>query len=682
MSTILKKSLTLSAPTPGTPAITADRKYSVTKRVQRYKLEPVYNINEAQFIFDPSFNAPIINTTGAFAGGNAQYGVGSFIYNWTRKVIIGYADVTEVVTEQVVLVPGTPPRPGTPMPGQWDATAWSIDSFPDPMMASFYVGDGKNEGVRAGLTYREVTAPTVESDIAHGFKVENNIAYVFTSPVPGTTPANGEVIEHIAYAPAPAGTKLRLEAIGGRVKYFVGNVLMAEHPSYLGQFQVHLAGALYSASDTIVDPEIDKLDPTGTGTATITIAVQGGVADSGKLRLRVSASGGHKDAGAAFRLFAQGSDTPPGSGTAKLRMPSAMGFGYVGADATGTAKVLRRVVALGADYDYAGGAATLVALFMARTDELPTSLDGMLKARTQWLEATASFPHSSLLGGMAGSVSFDAAISPGVPLRASGRLGMLMKGSLSLMQAFDSTGVLGDDMRGTIVRDVAFVSDGQGNAPLAGLVIVTEAVGFAGDLQAPLVAARTADETHSAAANAALELTPQQILHAALESIGHIGVAVGMPGQNLSVWSVNAETGASAAYEDYPFNSFATIGGRHFGAASDGIYELVGDDDAGVPIQAHMNLGKRNFGTSKLKAMPYAYLGVASDGLMVVRVTTEGASYTYKARAASAEMQTQRVDFGRGLRANYFTLELMNENGADFDLDVIELAATPLTRRI
>ena len=71
-----------------------------------------------------------------------------------------------------------------------------------------------------------------------------------------------------------------------------------------------------------------------------------------------------------------------------------------------------------------------------------------------------------------------------------------------------------------------------------------------------------------------------------------------------------------------------------------------------------------------------------SDGLMVVRVTTEGASYTYKARAASAEMQTQRVDFGRGLRANYFTLELMNENGADFDLDVIELAATPLTRRI
>lgn len=65
-----------------------------------------------------------------------------------------------------------------------------------------------------------------------------------------------------------------------------------------------------------------------------------------------------------------------------------------------------------------------------------------------------------------------------------------------------------------------------------------------------------------------------------------------------------------------------------------------------------------------------------------MRVTAEGKSYTYQARASSDQMQTQRVDFGRGLRANYFTLELMNEGGADFDLDIIELAATELIRRI
>ena len=51
-------------------------------------------------------------------------------------------------------------------------------------------------------------------------------------------------------------------------------------------------------------------------------------------------------------------------------------------------------------------------------------------------------------------------------------------------------------------------------------------------------------------------------------------------------------------------------------------------------------------------------------------------------RVNGIPMRVQRFDPGRGLRANYFTLELMNENGADFDLDVIELAATPLTRRI
>lgn len=676
MSIILRKTAQLSPPVPGTPPVTAERKYTVIKRVPIYKREPVYNINEADYIYNPSINSPFLSTAGLFEGGT------SGIYNWTKNVLVGYRDSTEVVTETVVLAPGTPPRPGTPLPAQWDATAWSIDSFPDPMRASFHVGSGKNGGIRAGLTYRTVTAPTAESDIAHGFKIENNVAYAFTAPIPGTVPAAGEVVEKMPYAYAPAGTKLGIEVIGGRVRYFVGDTLMAEHPSYLDSYQVHLAGALYSDSDTIVDPEIKALDPTGRGAATIVIAAQGGTADSGKLRLRVQASGGHKDAGAAFRLFAQGCDGLPGYGTAKIHLPKAQGFGYTGADGTGAARLLRGIVALGSDYDYAGGAVTLVALVMARTDEIPTDLHGSMKGRMQVLEATLPILHRGFRAEMGGGVAFDGAISPGVPLNASGRLGTLMNGSLRLLQSFESLGVLGDDMRGTIVRDVAFVSTGQGEAPMGGLVIVTEALSFVGGVQAQLLAGRATDANHSAAALASLDLTPQQILSAALDALGRIGAEVGMPGQNLSVWSVNAETGASAAYEDYPFNSFATFGGRHFGAASDGIYELVGGDDAGAPIQAHMNLGKRNFGSSMLKAMPYAYLGVASDGLMVVRVTTEGASYTYKARAASAEMQTQRVDFGRGLRANYFTLELMNEDGADFDLDAIELAVTPLTRRI
>ena len=45
-------------------------------------------------------------------------------------------------------------------------------------------------------------------------------------------------------------------------------------------------------------------------------------------------------------------------------------------------------------------------------------------------------------------------------------------------------------------------------------------------------------------------------------------------------------------------------------------------------------------------------------------------------------MQAQRVDFGRGLRATYLNLELMNEGGGDFDLEHLEFIVNESTRRI
>ena len=670
----LQKSQLYSAPDPGTPDIVTVRAYATTRNVPKYQYVVTFVRSEADRILYPNINLPVVLVIGAGEGA-------IYTYNWYRRIIVGYETLQETVTERVV-TPGRPPGAPTPMPPAWDATAWSIEAFPDPMAATFVVGPGPNRGVRAGLTFRAVDAGTAETNIAHGFKIEGGLAYAFTSPPPGAPSAPGTAVQIHPYLSAPPGTVMRIEVVGGKVRYLVGGTLMAEQPSYLGQRPVHLAAALYSTSDTVLGPTIEALDAVGDGRLNLALVAQGGVSNSGRLKLRVTAGGGHADAGAKLRLFAQGTDGSPGTGTAKLRQPTAAGFGYTGADGIGTAKLLQGIVALGADSAYAGGRASLALAFYGRTEEPDAGIAGFLAGDMQVLESTASFPHGGFHSEALCGVAFDGAVSPGVPLRAAGRIGTSLKASLRVLEALHTAGALSGDMRGTTVLDVALVAGAAVGLPLTGVLIVTGRLDADGVVDAGLWSGRTTDVQHDAAASADLQLTPQQILTAALQALGHIGAEMGMPGQNVSVWSVNAETGASAAYEDYPFNSFATIGGRHFGAASDGIYELVGDDDAGVPIQAHLNLGQRNFGTSKLKAMPYAYLGVASDGLMVVRVTTEGASYTYKARAASAEMQTQRVDFGRGLRANYFTLELMNENGADFDLDVIELAATPLTRRI
>jgi hypothetical protein len=56
--------------------------------------------------------------------------------------------------------------------------------------------------------------------------------------------------------------------------------------------------------------------------------------------------------------------------------------------------------------------------------------------------------------------------------------------------------------------------------------------------------------------------------------------------------------------------------------------------------------------------------------------------YEYDARYGSDGMEVQRVDTGKGLRANFFSVQLANKNGADFDIESVEAMAVETTRRI
>ena len=77
------------------------------------------------------------------------------------------------------------------------------------------------------------------------------------------------------------------------------------------------------------------------------------------------------------------------------------------------------------------------------------------------------------------------------------------------------------------------------------------------------------------------------------------------------------------------------------------------------------------------------YLGVNSEEALTLTVTLpDGSSYDYDARSASTELKVQRVDPGRGIRANWFDLTLSNAVGSDFTLASVSVAATVSTRRI
>lgn len=140
-------------------------------------------------------------------------------------------------------------------------------------------------------------------------------------------------------------------------------------------------------------------------------------------------------------------------------------------------------------------------------------------------------------------------------------------------------------------------------------------------------------------------------------------------------WCVNLESGAATQYVSYPVTSEA----RGYGLTTGGLYNLSGTG----AVEAHVGLGKQNFGTENLTRLPACYLGVTSDTPMELRVTTpDDEDYRYEARSSAAERRVQRVDPGKGLRANWYDLSLYNTEGSDFTLASVSFAPVASGRKI
>jgi len=140
-------------------------------------------------------------------------------------------------------------------------------------------------------------------------------------------------------------------------------------------------------------------------------------------------------------------------------------------------------------------------------------------------------------------------------------------------------------------------------------------------------------------------------------------------------WGLNLENNAATRYEGLPITSTA----QGYVTMPDGLYRLAGAGE----VDAHVDLGKKDFGGENLKHLPACYLGAASDTPMELRVTTpDHEDYRYEARSCSTDMRIQRVDPGKGLRANWYDLAIYNTEGSDFTLASVSFAPVASGRRI
>lgn len=158
---------------------------------------------------------------------------------------------------------------------------------------------------------------------------------------------------------------------------------------------------------------------------------------------------------------------------------------------------------------------------------------------------------------------------------------------------------------------------------------------------------------------------------------------------DYQAWVMNAETTGTTQYVNYPMNSVFTFQGVPYGVSETGLYRLEGADDDGEPINAVIATGDMNFGTSREKNIPRAYLYLTQTGQVVLKTISSRQGSRHETYYELAERTTdstdddtyRRVPLGRGVRGVWWRFEIHALDGATINLDGAEIRPVVLSRR-
>ncbi len=160
-------------------------------------------------------------------------------------------------------------------------------------------------------------------------------------------------------------------------------------------------------------------------------------------------------------------------------------------------------------------------------------------------------------------------------------------------------------------------------------------------------------------------------------------------GQVYVAHVLNTTTRGFSTYDNYPFNGFCELGGKHYATGPGGLFRLDGSDADGAAIISEVRSGLIRLGTNRMKRMPSVYLALKADGRIALKVVTTDERdgtlhewwYERDGRPAPA-IRNDRVKLGRGLRGALWQWALVNADGGDFSLDVVELFPMILEGRL
>ena len=138
-------------------------------------------------------------------------------------------------------------------------------------------------------------------------------------------------------------------------------------------------------------------------------------------------------------------------------------------------------------------------------------------------------------------------------------------------------------------------------------------------------------------------------------------------------YAVNAQTGALTTYSGFEFNAFARTTGESYGARHDGVYLLRPGDDNGQPRVVAVDFGVMDLGADSKRIIESAYLGIDTDGDILVCMAAGEKTYQYPATKCGDLL---RAVCGKGASSRMWNVSLEVEGATYLKFDMIELFVT------
>lgn len=248
--------------------------------------------------------------------------------------------------------------------------------------------------------------------------------------------------------------------------------------------------------------------------------------------------------------------------------------------------------------------------------------------------------------------------------------------ALSLLSSLDTRHAL--SMADTLAATDAFV------AQLLVLLVQAETLALIDEMASSFIFIAQSDDAIELISDQTASLTALFRADDVLAFVGRLPLG----DDDYQAWVLNSDSLGVTEYTNWPFNSLATTRRGTFGLTDTGLYELVGDDDDGDPIEALLRTGDLEFSTSDHKRIDRAYLYLTStDDVYFKTISTHRgqrneAWYRVDYREGANDGQTRRVRLGKGLRGTTWAFELTNIDGGDFDVRGAEVLPVKLTRKV